>query len=137
MTGWMLATEMHLSHKSIQHHRTQTETMRQHKPQLIEQKLELDCRQPTWSGLLTDSAKKSDDTDAIDAKNALKGYMNIFQALPIDVMLVLMPRLLVLVGSVATVALAEAFAGEAFDSALAFGALSCKNGQLSPRLQVG
>ena len=89
MTGWMLATEMHLSHKSIQHHRTQTETMRQHKPQLIEQKLELDCRQPTWSGLLTDSAKKSDDTDAIDAKNALKGYMNIFQALPIDVMLVL------------------------------------------------
>jgi hypothetical protein len=89
--------------------------------------------------LLTDSAKKSDDTDAIDAKNALKGYMNIFQALPIDVALVLdasAPRIL-LGSSVATVALAEAFAGEAFDSALAYGAPSCKNGQLSPRLQFG
>jgi hypothetical protein len=75
----------------------------------------------------------------MDAKNALKGYMNISKALPIDDMLVLdasAPRIL-LVSSVATAALACAFAGEAFDSALAFGAPSCENGQLLPRLQFG
>ena len=65
--------------------------------------------------------------------------MNILKALPIDDTLVLdasAPRKL-LASSVATAALAGAFAGEAFDSALPFGAPSCKNGHVSPRVQFG
>ena len=69
---------------------TQTETMWQHKPaQLIEKKLELQMSADNQLGLdfsrILPRRVTTDDTDAIDAKNALKGYMNIFQALPIDV----------------------------------------------------